>query len=84
MSYKPPEPSGDSLNDYFRRLSEFNRIAPNLLNCKSSNEFECWFEQAELIDKRALYLFIKRNYRKIPIEYLEMIKYRFDSSFKKD
>lgn len=74
--------TGDSLLDYFERLADFYRISHHLLTCNNEDEFEVWFEQAELIDKRALYLFIKDNHSKIPESYLLKIKDRFDSSFK--
>lgn len=77
MSYKPPERTGDAVNDWFSRIADFMNISPNLLNASSKNSFEVWFEKLEQIDKRSLYFFLQKNRDKIPKEYLDMVKERF-------
>ena len=81
MSYKAPVSTGDSLNDYFSRLSDFTNIAPRLLHADTKEGFEVWFEKLELIDKRSLYFFIKEHKDEIPKEYLKMVQDRFPKKF---
>ena len=81
MSYRPPDTTGDSLNDYFTRLSDFTNIAPNLLKAKSAESFEVWFEKLELIDKRSLYFYIREHKSEIKDEYLKMVEKRFPKPF---
>ena len=69
------------LNEYFSRLADFYRLAPRLLQSSSDEEFELWFEKLEQIDKRSLYLYIKKFYQRIPIRRLKLIKDRFDYKF---
>lgn len=80
MSYKAPERT-EYLSEFFSRLVDFNLISGNLLSAKTDEEFELWFEKLELIDKRYLYLFIKKNHKKIPIRRLKLIRDRFDYRF---
>lgn len=80
MSYIPPEPTGDPLNDYFIRMKDFTTIAPNLLKASSVQSFEVWYEKLELIDRRALLLYIKEHKDEIPEEY----KYRISTRVPKE
>lgn len=76
MSYKRPS-TGNSMNDYFTSLSNFVSLSDNLLAAKDSQEFEVWLEKLEEIDKRALYLFLKKNKDKISEDYMDLAKRRF-------
>ena len=80
MSYHVKERE-EYLNEYFSRLVDFNQLAPNLLSAQTDTEFELWFEKLEQIDKRYLYIYIKENYKKIPLKRLTLIKDRFDGRF---
>ena len=76
MSYKHI-PKEDSLNDYFSRLTDFVVIAPNLLKANSRMEFEVWLEKCELIDRRALYYYLKKNKDIIKPEFMKIAQKRF-------
>lgn len=58
-------------------LIEFNKISGNLLTAQTFDEFEVWFEKCAEIDKRSLYLFIKKEKENIPQEYIKRIKSNF-------
>lgn len=81
MSYTPPAPTGDTLNDYFSRLNDFMNIAPNLLKASSVQSFEVWYEKLELIDRRALFLYIKEHSSEIPAEYKSRVKNRVPEEY---
>lgn len=83
MSYKKPD-TGDLLNDYFSQLTDFVSISPNLLNATSEQEFEVWLEKLELIDRRALFLFIQQNIKMLPVEYIQIAQRRFIKEFSYD
>ena len=57
MSYKKPD-TGNTMNDYFTALSDFNMLSNNLLSAKTESSFTIWLEKLIAIDKRATYLFI--------------------------
>ena len=76
MSYKRPN-TGNSMNDYFTSLFDFVSLSDNLLTAKDSHEFEIWLEKLEEVDKRALYLFLKKNKDKISEDYMDLAKRRF-------
>lgn len=80
MSYVV-EKKEEYLNECFSRWADFARLSDHLLNAETDFEFELWFEKLEAIDKRYLYLFIKDNYKKIPLKRLKLIRGRFDSRF---
>ena len=44
MSYKRPD-TGNSMNDYFSSLMDFNRLAPKILQAKTEQEFDAWLDK---------------------------------------
>lgn len=72
MSYKIHD-TGDLTNNYITRLSDFIQLAPNLLNSKTSEEFEIWYEKLDMIDRRSLFLYIRKNIKKIPNGFLNIV-----------
>lgn len=76
MSYQPKK-TGDTLNDYFSALTEFVSLSPKLLSAKTPDSFEIWLEKLELIDKRALYLFLKKHKNNIPVSHMKLAQRRF-------
>ncbi len=81
MSYKKPTSTGDLVNDMFKTLTDFNMLKNNLLNAKTMMQFEVWFEKLELINKRALFFFIRQNKEQIPEEFLERAQRSFKQKF---
>ena len=71
----------DFLNEYFSRLADFYKILPNLENAKTKSAFLIWFEKLALIDRRSLYLYLKKNYSKFPPSYLKQVKSYFGYQF---
>lgn len=76
MSYTRPN-TGDSINNMITNMVEFLKISKHLIEAKDVEEFELWFEQAELIDKRSLYLFLCDHKDEINEEHLNYVKNRF-------
>ena len=76
MSYRQPN-TGDSLNDYFTALTDFVIISPNLLKADSERNFEIWLEKLALIDRRALFLFLKKHRDEIPPNHMKLAQLRF-------
>ena len=52
MSYKRPD-TGNSMNDYFSSLMDFNRLAPKILQAKTEQEFDAWLDKLVQIDRRS-------------------------------
>lgn len=80
MSYRRPN-TGNSLNDYFSALSDFNMLSDHLLSAKTEEAFEIWLEKLELIDKRSLFLFIRKHKNEIPEKHLALAQRRFSREF---
>ena len=76
MSYKQPN-TGDSLNDYFTNLAAFQKYTPNLLQAKTLDEFVIWFDKLRLIDRRALFLFLRKNKSKFDPSYIKFAQRHF-------
>ena len=76
MSYRQPK-TGNSLNDYFSALADFNMLSDHLLTAKTEESFQIWLEKLEAIDKRALYLYIKKHKAEIPENHLALAQRRF-------
>ena len=76
MSYKRPN-TGNSMNDYFTALSDFVMLAPNLLKADSERNFEIWLEKLELIDRRALLLYLRQHKEEIRPEFIKLAQYRY-------
>ncbi len=79
MSYKKPD-TGNTMNDYFTALSDFNMLSNNLLSAKTESSFTIWLEKLIAIDKRATYLFIKQHHKEINNDYLNIAKWRLSKS----
>ncbi|MBP3278308.1 MAG: hypothetical protein J6M44_05065 [Butyrivibrio sp.] len=77
MSYRPQNKTNDSLNNWFSNIADFINISPNLLKASSLDSFKVWFEKLEKIDRRSLYLFLKKHKDEIPKEYLDSVRNRF-------
>ena len=65
------------MNDYFSALSDFEMLSGHLLEAKSEETFEVWLEKLELIDKRALALFLRKHKSEIPENHLALAQRRF-------
>lgn len=76
MSYTRPN-TGDSLNDYFSALVDFTLLAPHLLEARNTMSFSIWMEKLELIDRRALFLYLRKHKDEIPEEHLAIAQRRF-------
>lgn len=60
MSYKKPD-TGNSMNDYFSALMDFNLLSSRLLQAKTAQEFDCWLDKLAEIDRRSTVLYIKEH-----------------------
>ena len=76
MSYKATK-TKNPLHNLFRRLFDFYRVAPNLLNSKSLEEFELWLDKLMQIDRRSLYRYLKAHKANLPKEYLNAAQYYY-------
>jgi hypothetical protein len=54
----------DTLNELFVRYADFNMVSNNLLEAKDINSFIIWFDKLIHIDKRCLFLFLRKNKNK--------------------
>lgn len=62
MPFEPRE-NEDSISNLFRRMVEFKRIEPKLVENKDNLEqFEHWFDEACRTDIRSCVLFVRENY----------------------
>lgn len=76
MSHRQPK-TGNTLEDYIVNLIEFNQLAPHLLQAENKEAFEVWFEKLELIDRRSLLIYLRKNKDKIRPEFIEQAQRRF-------
>ena len=76
MSYRRPN-TGNSMNDYFTSLIDFIQLSPHLLTAKNESSFEIWLEKLELIDKHALFIFLKNHKNEIPDDYMKLAQAKF-------
>ena len=77
MSYVKPN-TGNTMNDYFTALNDFTMLSHKLLEVKNSQSFEIWLEKLEAIDKRSLFLFLKKHKNEIPENHMMLAKRRFE------
>lgn len=77
MSYPKPN-TGNSMNDYFSALADFTMLAPKLLQAKNSQSFQIWLEKLEAIDRRALFLWLKKHKEELPRKHLDIAQRRFE------
>ena len=75
MSYKRPN-TGNSMNDFFTTLMDFNLLAPKLLQAKTEQEFDCWLDKLATIDRRSTVLYIKKYQEQISPEFMKRVPVR--------
>lgn len=76
MSYIKPS-TGNSMNDFFTSLNDFTMLAPRLLRANNSQSFQIWLDKLEAIDRRALFLYLRRHKEQIKPDYLNLAQRRF-------
>lgn len=76
MSYKNLNTSDDSLNRLFSNAANFHNMSQNLINAESFEAFQVWFEKLELIDRRMLYMFFKKNHALFKDEFVSYAEKR--------
>lgn len=75
MSYKKPD-TGNSMNDYFTALIDFNTLAPRLLQAKTEQEFDCWLDKLATIDRRSAVLYVKEHQKEIRPGFMKRVPIR--------
>lgn len=75
MSYKKPN-TGNSMNDYFSALMDFNILVPHLLQAKTEQEFDCWLDKLTTIDRRSAVLYIKAHQDEINPDFMKRVPAR--------
>lgn len=75
MSYRKPN-TGNSMNDYFSALMDFNLLAPKLLQAKTAQEFDCWLDKLAMIDRRSTVLYIKAHQEEIRPDFMKSVPIR--------
>ena len=65
------------MNDMITALTDFVILAPHLLNAEDTRAFEIWLEKLELIDRRALFFYLKEHKNEIPAKHLKIAQRRF-------
>lgn len=75
MSYKKPN-TGNSMNDYFSTLMDFNIVAPRILQAKTVQEFDCWLDKLAVIDRRSTVLYIKKHQDEIGADFMKRVPIR--------
>ena len=75
MSYKKPN-TGNSMNDFFSTLMDFNLLAPKLLQAKTEQEFDVWLDKLAVIDRRSTVLYIKGHQDEIKTDFMKRVPVR--------
>lgn len=75
MSYKKPN-TGNSMNDYFSALMDFNILVPHVLQAKTSQEFDSWLDKLATIDRRSTVLYIKAHQDEISSDFMKRVPIR--------
>lgn len=73
MSYIQPN-TGDSLNDYFHNLANFENMKHNMLQASSLEAFLRWFDKLRIVDARATLLTLKDQEQNLPKEWMVYAK----------
>ncbi len=76
MSYPKPD-TGNFMNDYFTSLADFVMLAPHLIEAGTPESFQIWLEKLEKIDRRALFLYLRKYKEEIPPEHIRIAQRRF-------
>lgn len=75
MSYKRPD-TGNSMNDYFSTLMDFNTLAPRLLAAKTTQEFDVWLDKLVMVDRRSTILYLKAHRAEINPVFMKRVPVR--------
>lgn len=75
MSYRKPN-TGNSMNDYFTSLMDFNLLSPKLLEAKTDQEFDAWLDKLAQIDRRSTVLFIRAHAEDIGEKFMRRVPVR--------
>lgn len=75
MSYKKPD-TGNSMNDFFSTLMDFNVLAPRLLQAKTEQEFDVWLDKLATVDRRSTVLYIKAHQNEIRPGFMKRVSAR--------
>lgn len=82
MSYKRPD-TGNSMNDYFSSLMDFNRLAPKILQAKTEQEFDAWLDKLVQIDRRSTAIYIKEYMDGIRPEFMKRVPIRLGRTWER-
>lgn len=75
MSYRKPN-TGNSMNDYFSALMDFNVLSPKLLEVRTEQEFDIWLDKLAQIDRRSTVLYVKAHQDEISPEFMRRVPIR--------
>lgn len=75
MSYRKPN-TGNSMNDYFSTLIDFNVLSPKLLEVRTEQEFDIWLDKLAQIDRRSTVLYVKAHQDEISPEFMRRVPIR--------
>lgn len=82
MSYKKPD-TGNSMNDYFSALMDFNLVAPRILKAGTAQEFDAWLDKIAVIDRRSAVLYIKAHQDEIDPGFMKRVPVRLGRAWDK-
>lgn len=82
MSYRKHN-TGNSMNDYFSTLMDFNIVAPKLLEARTTQEFDCWLDKMAVIDRRSTVLYIKAHQDDIPEKFMKRVPIRLGRAWER-
>lgn len=80
MSYRKPN-TGNSMNDYFSALMDFNILAPHILQAKTTQEFDSWLDKLALIDRRSTVLYIRKHEEDINPDFMKRVPIRLGKAW---
>ncbi len=76
MSYRKPN-TGNSMNDYISSLTDFVMLAPHLIQADNAESFQIWLEKLEKIDRRALFLYLRKHKKEIAPDHIKLAQRRY-------
>lgn len=82
MSYRKHN-TGNSMNDYFSTLMDFNMIAPKILKAKTVQEFDCWLDKMTAIDRRSTVLYVKAHKDDISEKFIARVPIRLGRAWER-
>lgn len=80
MSYRKPD-TGNSMNDYFSVLMDFNILASHLLQAKTEQEFDSWLDKLATIDRRSTVIYIRNHIEEIDSNFIRRVSIRLGHSW---